>query len=181
MQQNRQLVSTKREVGSPRILRVITALTLMLLYALPAMADAGDDWVAAFKKGKAKTAAKVSSPTSLRYGNAGATKDVSGIAAITKTYKKFFRKLKKQFKTAELEVGTCTSAGRELGYMAQEWKTKSESMADWIRSVPQDFCNGMDPIPPKVTLLKVLGDDLPHALVLFQTGEEQLVSGVFHF
>lgn len=181
MQQNRQLVSPKREMASPRMLSVVSALILTLLYALPAMADAGDDWVAAFKKGKAKAAAKVSDPTSLRYGNAGSTKDVSGVAAVTKTYKKFFRKLKKQFKAAELEVGTCTSVGRELGYMAQEWKTKSESMADWIRNVPQQFCNGLDPIPPKVTLLKVLGDDLPHAVVLFQTGDEQLVTGVFHF
>lgn len=181
MQHNRQFVSLTKQMAASRMLSTVSALILMLLCALPAMADAGDDWVAAFKKGKAKAAAKVSDPTSLRYGNAGSTTDVSGIAAVTKTYKKFFRKLKKQFKAAELEAGTCTSVGRELGYMAQEWKTKSESMADWIRNVPQEFCNGLDPIPPKVTLLKVLGDDLPHALVLFQTGEEQLVSGVFHF
>ena len=66
--------------------------------------------------------------------------------------------------------------------MSQEWKSKGEEVAEWIRAIPESFCDGLAPVEPKVTLLKVVGgDDFPHAIVIFQTGEEQLVTGVFHF
>ena len=161
------------------------SLILSILFACcvlssTAVADAGSDWVAAFQAGKAKQAVKVTSTSGLRYGTEGKNSELTG-KAIFKAYRSFFRKLRKTFKAAEVETGTCTSVGRELGYMSQEWKSKSETMADWIRTIPEQFCDGTAPVEPKLTLLKVLGDDLPHAIVIFQTGEEQLVTGVFHF
>ena len=158
----------------------VITLFCLVLSASSAMADAGDDWVKAFKKGKAKSAVKASDPSSVRYGSSGKTETLSG-KAILKAYRSFFRKAKRTFKNAEVETGTCTSVGRELGYMAQEWKSENESLSEWIQNIPSEFCNGSDPVPPKLTLIKVLGDDLPHAVVIFQTGDAQHVSGVFHF
>jgi hypothetical protein len=158
----------------------LVLVALLGLIPASAFADAGDDWVAAFQAGKVKKAVKASSTAGLRYGNTGKTTELSD-KAIGKAYRSFFRKLRKSFKGAEVEKGTCTSVGRELGYMSQEWKSKSEAVAEWIRTIPESFCDGIAPVEPKLTLLKVLGDDLPHAIVIFQTGEEQLVTGVFHF
>ena len=85
------------------------------------------------------------------------------------------------FKKAEVQKVPCSLAGRELGYMSQEWKEKSESMSEWIRRIPEGFCGGNSIRPPDVWLIKVLAGDLPHAIILFDTVDEVRINGFYHF
>lgn len=158
---------------------VMGILFVAALAAGPALADNGTTWFEAMKKGKGAAAAKVTVPTGLKYGVDGTDRVIT--EKIAKHYSKLFKKLRKTFKGAELQAGGCTQIGRELGYMAGEWKEKSETVADWIRKLPDAFCTGVDMKPPKVWLVKLLDGDLPHAIVLFQTGEDQLITGFYHF
>ncbi len=157
-------------------------LTIALLFPASALADSGTDWVNALRKNKARVAAKVTVPANLKYGFEG--KDQVIAEKIDKHYKGLFRKLRKAFKKAELEKLDCTGAGRELGYMSAEWKSKNEDTAVWIRRIPEQFCETNSEHPPRVWMLKLLegGEgDLPHAIVLFATGEDDLISGFYHF
>lgn len=143
-----------------------------------AQADVGEDFIAALKKGKAKAAAKLTGP-SLKYGTAGKTTDVT--SKIDRLYKKVFRKLKKTFKDSKAEAGNCTGVGRELGYMAMEYRETDQSLAEWIGKIPDDFCTGEGMYPPKFQLLKILDGDLPHAVVVVYQGEDPKVIGLYHF
>ena len=155
-------------------------LIAAFLFAAPsASADQGGDFFEALKKNKSKVAAKLIAERGFKWGANGLTKGVD--IPIAKHLAKEFRALKKQFKAAEIETGNCTSVGRELGYMAGEWKEKNPELAEWIRLIPDDLCNGTDSIQPKVWLIKVVGDALPRALVIFVTGEDQLITGIYHF
>lgn len=152
--------------------------------ALPvaASADVGDDWYAAFRRANGKAAAKVTVRAGLKYGVAGADSVIAD--KIARHYTRVFKKLRRAFKGSEFQSAGCTTAGRELGYMAGEWRSKDESLATWIRRMPEQFCEGNDLVPPRVWLIKKLDgadDGLPHAVVLFAVGEEENIAGVYHF
>lgn len=160
--------------------KLILILLAGALVCVPtASADVGADWVEAMKKGKAKAAAKVSVATNFKYGADGKSTVIAD--KLERHFKKAFRGLRKAFKDATLEQSDCTSLGRELGYMATEWKDTDETMAEWIRGIPETFCTGEGLHPPKVTLLKVLGGELPHALIVVHQGEDPKVIGAYHF
>ncbi len=157
------------------------AIALIVFFLAPAAsADIGDDWYAAFTKGKGKAAAKVTIDRGLKYGDTG--KDSVIADKVAKHYSAVFRKLRKKFRKLPLEKGNCTTVGRELGYMSNEWREKNEDVSVWIRRLPQAFCENNDIVPPRVWLIKNLeGDDVPHAVVLFATGEDDKITGFYHF
>ncbi len=151
-----------------------------MLVAPAALADIGDDWHAAFTRGKGSAAAKITVQTGLKYGTMGT--DTVVAEKIAKHYTTVFRKLRKPFKKVPLEKGNCTAIGRELGYMSREWREKDADVAQWIRRIPENFCGGNDINPPRVWLIKNLeGDEVPHAIVLFSTGEDDKITGFYHF
>ena len=160
----------------------------VLLISPAAKADIGDTWFQALKKGKAGAAAKITVKAGLKYGADGKNEVIAD--KIDKHYKRVFtRKFRAMYKPpkkdgepgAEFQAGTCTSVGRELGYMAIEWREKDPELSEWIRQIPEAFCTGTDLRPPKLWLIKVLGGELPHAIVLFQVGVEDLITGFYHF
>lgn len=164
--------------GAP-MMRICLLVTILLV-APAASADAGTAWFDALIRGKAKVAAKHTVTTGLKYGDTGKDSVIS--KKIGAHYSKIFRSLKKRFMKLSQETGNCTSVGRELGYMANEWRTKNSDTADWIQRIPEQFCESNDLNPPRMWLVKDLeGDTLPHALILIATGEDDLITGVYHF
>ncbi len=159
--------------------RILFVVVGLMMCSSPALANNGTTWFQAMKKGKGAAAAKVTILKGLKYGVEGNDRVIN--EKIAKHYSKLFRKLRRQFKKAAIEAGNCTQVGRELGYMSGEWKEKSETVAEWIRKIPDTFCTGNDIKPPKVWLMKLLEGDLPHAIILFQTGEDELITGFYHF
>jgi|GEM_PF-5664664 hypothetical protein len=145
----------------------------------PALADTGTDWFAAMQKRKTKTAVALTVPGGLKYGNTG--KDQVVNAKIGRLYSKAFSKLRRAFKSATLESKTCTQAARELGYMAQEWRDKNTGVGIWIGRINGQFCTGEGLFPPRVWLAQILVKDMPHAIVLYDTGEDKLIDGFYHF
>ena len=156
---------------------------VVLLLALPATsaADAGETWFAAMKRGNSAAAARVTVSRNLQYGTDGQTQTIN--ENVARHFRTLFRALRRTFRNHAVEAGTCTDMGRELAFMASEWEAKNETMGRWIRRIPQQFCETNALTPPKVWLVKILDsdDELPHAVILFQTGEDDLINGVFHF
>jgi hypothetical protein len=159
----------------------IAIIIMALLFSTSAIAqDIGQQWFSAMKRGSGNKAAKVTVKTGLRYGNDGQDSVIKD--KVAKHLSKVFRKIRRKFRKAEIQKLPCSTVGRELGHMSQEWKDKSESMSVWIRRIPEDFCGGNRIKPPDVWLIKLLSDDLPHAIILFDNQEdEELINGFYHF
>lgn len=159
---------------------ILISVLAVLLMALPASAfESGPQWWTAFKSGKGAQAAKVTVTSGFRYGDAGKVQVMS--ANIGTHLTKVFRAIKPTFRAGDLEEGSCTSVGRELGYMSNEWRDVDASVAEWIRKIPEDFCGGNSIEPPTLWLVKILDGDVPHAIVLVRTGEEDLITAFYHF
>jgi len=152
---------------------------LILTIATPVLADAGSDWFTGLQKRKAKMAVAVTVPTGLKYGVSGSDKVVS--SKIKRLYTKMFSKLRRSYKNAVMEKKTCTEAARELGYMAREWRDKDAQLGIWIGRLNGQFCTGEGMFPPNVWLAQIMIDDMPHAIVLYDTGEDKLIDAVYHF
>ncbi|MFT7626043.1 MAG: hypothetical protein ACI9WU_005236, partial [Myxococcota bacterium] len=116
----------------------------------------------------------------LKHGEKG--KDAVVTEKVGKHLGKIFKRIRKQYKGGVIEASDCTSAGRELGYMAGEWRSEDEDLATWIQRIPETFCESNAINPPRVWLLKVLEGERPHAIVIFATGaEDDLINGFYHF
>jgi hypothetical protein len=160
-------------------MRIAIILVALLLSGSATANDLGQQWFNAMKRGSGSKAAKISVAAGLRYGVKGQNSMIA--TKIGKHYNKVFRKIRRMFKKAEIKKLPCSVAGRELGWMSQEWRESNRSLADWIRKIPEDFCTGTTIEPPKVWMVKVLADDLPHAIILFDTTEDDKINGFFHF
>lgn len=154
-------------------------LVSSFLFVGAAQADVGQDWIDAMRKNKAKVAAKVSVEANFKLGAVGKSTVVA--TKVDRLFKKIFRGLKKTFKEGDTAVVECTALGRELGYFAMEWKERDETVAQWIRDIPEQFCTGEGLHPPKFHLVKVVGGELPHALIVIVQGEDPKVIGAYHF
>jgi hypothetical protein len=152
----------------------LTAIT----FSLPATADLGDTWFSAMKRRKGGAAAKVTVPKNLNYGNSGKERVV--VTKIGRHYSKIFGKLRKLFRSANFEKISCTRAVRETAYMSQEWREHNASLSKWMKTIPRKFC-GDAVNPPKVWMIDVLHKDLPHAIFLFDRGDDELIDAVYHF
>ena len=160
---------------------MIRSMVVVMLVGLttPALADTGTDWYSALQKRKTKVAVALTVPGGLKYGNAG--KDQVVNSKIARHLGKVFSKLRRTFKNTPIESKTCTQAARELGYMAQEWRDKKPEVGIWIGRINRQFCTGEGLFPPKVWIAQVLVGDVPHAVVLYDTGEDKLIDAFFHF
>ena len=140
----------------------------------------GDLWYEAFSRGAARRAAKVTVPRGLQVGIEGVDRVIAD--QIARYFTGLFRKIRKRFRGQPIERTDCTGLGRELGYMAVEWRSKDEKVSAWIQKIPLGFC-GKDPLhPPRIWLVTNLtGDVLPHALVLVADGDEDLVTRLYAF
>jgi hypothetical protein len=141
--------------------------------------DLGTKWWTAWSKAKVRGAAAVTVKSGLKYGASG--KDSVVATKVDRHLTQVHRKLRKLFKGANFSVSSCTNAGREMAYMAREWKETNAGLSDWIRAIPQKFCTGDTIQAPRVWLIKKMGDSLPHAILLFYTGDNDLINGFYHF
>ena len=158
--------------------RALLVSSLLLGATSASAGDIGSTWFDGLKAGKAATAAKVTVIKDLKYGEAGSDTVVK--EKVDAHLAKAFPKMRKLFVKAAIEKVDCTRAGRELGFMSEEWKDKSPNVAEWIRKIPDALCSTNSLEPPEVWLVKG-HDELPHALVLFRTGTDELVDAVFTF
>jgi len=160
------------------MIRMFTAI-VVVLFATPVMADTGSQWFEALQKRNVKAALAVTVPGGLQYGNKGNDKVIQ--SKIKRLYKKVFSKLRRPYKQAVMEKKSCTEAARELGYMAREWREKNSQLSIWIGQINTKFCTGEGLFPPKVWLAQIMVEDMPHAIVVYDTGEDNLIDAVFHF
>jgi hypothetical protein len=147
--------------------------------ATPALADSGTDWFSAMQKRKTKVAVALTVPGGLKYGNTG--KDQVVNSKVGHLYNKAFAKLRRMYRRATIESKTCMQAARELGYMAQQWRDKNTGLGIWIGRINGRFCTGEGMFPPRVWLAQIMVNDMPHAIVLYDTGEDKLIDGFYHF
>ena len=159
-------------------MRVAIILGSLLLCTNVLAKDVGEQWFDAFKRGNGNKAAKVTIASGLRYGHMGTNSVIT--TKVSRHYGKVFRKIRRMFKKAQIQKVACSLAGRELGYMSREWEEKNQTLSEWIRRIPEDFC-GAGMRPPDVWLIKVLEGDLPHAIILFDTVDEEKINGFYHF
>ncbi len=160
------------------LLALATTLVGALVTVAPAQAATpGEEWVAAMKANRAAAAAKVTVTKDLKYGIDGRNQVIAD--KVDKHLAKLLPALKKLFGTANVEKVSCTTLGRELGFISGEWKEKSETMSEWIRQIPEPWCS--DPTKePELWLVKVT-TDLPHAIVLMRPNIESPIAALSHF
>ena len=158
--------------------RVLLVSALLLAAGQAFADDIGSTWFDGLKTGRAATAAKVTVVKDLKYGDSGTDTVVK--EKVDATLAKAFPKMRKAFAKSPIEKVDCTRAGRELGFMSEEWKDKNPSVSEWIHKIPDALCTSNAPEPPEVWLVKA-HDDMPHALVLFRTGTDELVDAVYTF
>lgn len=156
------------------------ALFAGLLAPALALAEApGVAFGAALKKKDGKAAAKLVTKDT-KYGADGKEAPIG--APTDKFLTGLFKTLEKTFKDENPEKYDCSQTGRELGFIATSISETNSSLADWIRSIPESYCTGTEPGEPSFYLTKRIDLDVPHAIIVVESGgETPALVGFYHF
>jgi hypothetical protein len=159
---------------------IATVLFAGLLTPMLALAEApAVAFGAALKKKDGKAAAKLVTKDT-KYGADG--KDASLGSPADKFLTGLFKTLEKTFKDENPEKYDCTQTGRELGFIATSIADTNSSLADWIRSIPESYCTGSEPAEPSFYLTKRIDLDVPHAVIVVESGgDSPALVGFYHF
>lgn len=161
------------------MIRRALVLCSALMLAAPALAATpGEALVTAVKKKDVKASAKLLGK-GWKYGANG--KDAEPGAPLEKFLSVLFKGFAKTFADSPVESMDCSSAARELAYMAEQWGQDDPSAADWLRHLPEAFC--VDPTAqPAFWMTKRLDTDRPHAVVVVESaGDSPSVIAFYHF